>query len=194
MTYATEYYGGSSSSSSDAWEVSIAAVSRIIEYWTRADETITGTIEWTGQAAKAITGDITFEGTVTDSKGVENHIYRWAYNAADRPIVTPTIGKLVLTDGIDDPISIDVLFVAGEVVFGAGAIRHSLTIQKSGQPVDGAEVWVTTDATGLNIVAGTKHSDAFGLVDFMLDPGSYYAWAQKAGVNFPNPTPFEVTA
>ena len=43
------------------------------------------------------------------------------------------------------------------------------------------------------MVAGTLVTDAFGKATFMLDAGSYYLWAQKAGTNFTNPTTFSVS-
>ena len=83
--------------------------------------------------------------------------------------------------------------VAGVVLIGAGSQEKELTIRVAGVPVDGAAVWVTTDIGGENIVAGSRFTDAFGVVKFMLDIGDYYAWCQKSGLNFPNPTAFEVT-
>lgn len=81
---------------------------------------------------------------------------------------------------------------AGSLV-GPGAIPHTVTVNSSGSPVDGAEVWVSTDAGGANVIAGTLSTDAFGQVTFTLDAGSYYLWSQKAGVNFTNPTAFTVS-
>ena len=77
-------------------------------------------------------------------------------------------------------------------VVGPGAISHTVTVNSGGNPVDGAEVWVTTDAAGNSVIAGTLVTDAFGRVTFTLDAGTYYLWAQKAGVNFTNPVSFEV--
>lgn len=77
---------------------------------------------------------------------------------------------------------------------GAGAEEHEMTIDDGSNPIDGAEVWVSTDLAGTNVVAGTLTTDASGNVTFMLDAGSYYAWVQKAGYNFSNPTSFTVTA
>jgi hypothetical protein len=71
---------------------------------------------------------------------------------------------------------------------GAGAISHVYTLTDSvdGTPIDGAEVWVTTDAAGVNVVAsGTTNSS--GIVTFMLDAGTYYFWRRRSGYNFINP-------
>lgn len=71
---------------------------------------------------------------------------------------------------------------------GIGSTAQTFRVKDSdGNLVDGAEVWITSDAAGANLVAGTLHSDAGGLVTFMLDAGTYYVWAQRAGVNFTNP-------
>jgi hypothetical protein len=75
---------------------------------------------------------------------------------------------------------------------GAGATEWDITILVSGSPVDGVEVWVTTDAAGTNMVASGV-TDALGVVTFFLDPGTYYAWKQLAGYNFTNPESFTVT-
>ena len=76
---------------------------------------------------------------------------------------------------------------------GSGAISHEITVNVGGSPSDGVEVWVTTDSSGTNVVAGTLVTDAFGKASFMLDAGSYYLWAQKSGANFTNPTSFSVS-
>jgi hypothetical protein len=69
---------------------------------------------------------------------------------------------------------------------GAGAINyeHSVTDDEDA-PLDGVEVWVTTDEVGTNVVAGTKSTDALGKVTFMLDAGTYYFWHQLSGYDFP---------
>lgn len=76
---------------------------------------------------------------------------------------------------------------------GIGATAQTFRVKDaSGNLIDGAEVWITSDAAGALLVAGTLHSDAAGLVTFMLDPGTYYRWCQRAGVNFTNPQLFTV--
>ena len=51
----------------------------------------------------------------------------------------------------------------------------------AGNPLEGASVWVSTDAPGLNIVAGPLTTTSGGIVTVMLDAGTYYAWVQKDG-------------
>ena len=75
---------------------------------------------------------------------------------------------------------------------GSGAVAKTVTITNGASPLDGVEVWVSTDAGGSNVVAGTLSTNSFGQVTFMLDAGNYYVWTQLAGYNFTNPTSITV--
>lgn len=81
---------------------------------------------------------------------------------------------------------------------GPGSVLKELEITMEGVPQDGVSVWVTIDTDGLNTIAGTLPTNGQGKVSFMLDPTGdgefYYAWCQKNGINFTNPTPFTVEA
>lgn len=69
----------------------------------------------------------------------------------------------------------------------AGAITVPLTITDEGSdPVANANVWVTTDQAGTNLVCSGTTDDS-GQETFYLDEGTYYVWAEKSGVNFDNP-------
>lgn len=67
---------------------------------------------------------------------------------------------------------------------GAGAIAHTITVDDGANPLDGAEVWISTDEAGANVVAGTLSTDALGQVTFLLDAGTYWKHVQLAGYNF----------
>jgi len=71
---------------------------------------------------------------------------------------------------------------------GAGTIQHTYTVTDSadGTPIDGVEVWVSTDAAGVNVIA-SGHTNSSGIVNFMLDAGTYYFWRKRSGYNFTNP-------
>ena len=68
----------------------------------------------------------------------------------------------------------------------AGAGAYTLTDVDTGAPIDGAEVWVSTDSAGANIIASGT-TNALGVVTFYLDTGTYYIWSKRAGYNFTNP-------
>ena len=79
------------------------------------------------------------------------------------------------------------------ITAGSGSVSHTIQIVYNSAPVDGAEVWVTTDVAGANTIAGTLSTNAQGNVTFLLDTGTYYAWVRKSGFNFTNPTGFTVS-
>jgi hypothetical protein len=70
---------------------------------------------------------------------------------------------------------------------GIGAIAWTYTLATSlGAPIADADIWVTTDSAGSNIIASGR-TDQNGQVTFYLDAGTVYVWAQKTGMNFTNP-------
>lgn len=73
---------------------------------------------------------------------------------------------------------------ANIISLGAGAIEwtYTLTNSDSGNPIDGAEIWVTSDSGGANVLASGT-TDANGQITFYLDAGTVYVWAKKAGYN-----------
>ncbi|HSW83552.1 MAG TPA: hypothetical protein VLH12_08760 [Usitatibacter sp.] len=74
-------------------------------------------------------------------------------------------------------------------VAGAGAFTwaYTLTNLVTGLPIADADVWVTSDAGGANVLASGR-TNANGVVTFFLDAGTtVYVWRQKSGFNFTNP-------
>lgn len=66
----------------------------------------------------------------------------------------------------------------------AGADLCTLTINVGASPLADADVWITTDSAGTNVVAGTKQTNSLGQVSFLLDEGiTYFLWMQKDGYN-----------
>jgi hypothetical protein len=88
--------------------------------------------------------------------------------------------------------------VVASSLIGPGAISHPVTVTEADlvTPIDGVAVWVTTDAAGANVIAGTLYTDALGRINgtvgFMLNAGTYYLWRERSGYNFANPTQFTV--
>ena len=78
--------------------------------------------------------------------------------------------------------------VSTRATLGAGAVSTPLTFKNSATnaPLDGVDVWVTTDAGGAYLVARGS-TNAFGTITFMLDAGSYYIWKKLSGFTFTNP-------
>lgn len=71
---------------------------------------------------------------------------------------------------------------------GAGGIATTVSVtDQASVPLQGVEVWVTTDSAGTNTIAGTLLTDNFGSTTFYLDAGTYYLWRQKPLYTFINP-------
>ena len=83
---------------------------------------------------------------------------------------------------------LDLILDAITAQAGAGAITFTYTLTSSvdSTPVADADVWVTSDLAGSNVLASGT-TDASGEVVFYLDAGTVYVWAQKSGWNFTNP-------
>lgn len=75
-------------------------------------------------------------------------------------------------------------------ILGTGAVTvdYYMYTDESGEtgPIGDCKVWVTTDITGLTIIA-SGYTDVFGKVTFYLDAGTYYMWRKKSGYVFTNP-------
>lgn len=71
---------------------------------------------------------------------------------------------------------------------GVGAISWSYTLTNSvtGLPIADADIWVTSNAQGTNVLASGRTNQS-GVVQFFLDAGVVYVWRQKSGWNFDNP-------
>jgi hypothetical protein len=76
----------------------------------------------------------------------------------------------------------------------AGAVEFTYTVTDAatGLPIEGVEVWISTDAAGANVI-WHGHTDAFGVArddsDNLpwLEPGNAYFWSQLGGYTFSNP-------
>lgn len=101
-----------------------------------------------------------------------------------------TTARAAKLDNLDAAIS----GVGGAV--GAGADTVTLTLNDgAGLPIADADVWITTDSAGSNVVAGTLQTNSLGKATFQLDAGvAYYRWAQKDGFSFTNPQLFTAVA
>jgi hypothetical protein len=73
--------------------------------------------------------------------------------------------------------------IGSVTTIGPGSTLRTYTVTRSdtGAPIPDAEVWVTTDTAGANVIAGTLTTDDAGQVKFMLDAGTYYYWVKAAG-------------
>lgn len=77
--------------------------------------------------------------------------------------------------------------IRSRTTLGAGAIAFTYTaLDTGGLPIDDASVWVSTTASGSNIVASGR-TIANGTIVVYLDAGTYYFFTSKSGFSFVNP-------
>jgi hypothetical protein len=149
---------------------------------------LTSALTVTGSIGKLLTDNIDAPiseaggGSGLDAAGVRAAV---GLSTANLDTQLSTINSNVDAILVDTSTTIPALINADS---GAGAISwtYTLTDSDDGTPIDGAEVWATTDAAGEDVVASGT-TDSFGVVTFMLDAGAYYFWRKCSGYNFNNP-------
>jgi len=112
----------------------------------------------------------------------------------DYTIFAEYTGATVLTETeIFGTLSLDLSGISSIVNLSAGAVEFTYTVKEADDtPINGVDVWFTTDVAGSNVVwRGT--TNVFGVARDsangkpMLDAGTYYVWRQKVGFIFDNP-------
>jgi hypothetical protein len=99
---------------------------------------------------------------------------------------------IVFSDAADDEwqdlaIVINTVVAATPTTFPAGAIPFTYTLTDDGDPISGADVWISTDNPATNIIwRGVTNTlgVAKDVNDALpqLDAGTYYVWVTKDGV------------
>lgn len=73
---------------------------------------------------------------------------------------------------------------------GSGLITWTYLLteppENTGIPIVGAEIWVTSDSAGTNVLA-TGTTNVSGIATFLLSAGTVYVWRAKDGYSFINP-------
>jgi hypothetical protein len=124
--------------------------------------------------------------------GSKNEVGNGWYELTAEPSESDTRGEIAIKVTGSGALQQNLVYMIGDPREGFGATAHTIQIVVDGSPVDGAEVWITTDSAGNNIVAGTLTTNSDGNVTFYLDSGTYYSWVQHGSNNFTNPTEFSV--
>jgi hypothetical protein len=150
--------------------------------------TINAGLQLSGNADGLIsTGVLGYGEYITGGTAAINPEYMAAYFGVNSTETSATAieGSVVkeIMDGICTP-----------TVFPAGAIDFTYTVTDSVTtlPIEGVEVWISTDNPAVNIV-WKGDTDAFGVARDVhgelpaLDAGTYYFWRQKAGYTFSDP-------
>jgi hypothetical protein len=71
---------------------------------------------------------------------------------------------------------------------GPGGVRYPVVVSDtSNNPIQGAQVWLTSDPAGDNLVAGTLITDSTGTAIFEVPAGTYFLWRLHSKYTIPNP-------
>jgi hypothetical protein len=149
-------------------------------------------IDGTGNEVSGIgDGNLTIEiskngGAFVGGGGTDTEISDGWYTYLATAPEADTVGPVsVKVDGAG-AIQQNLEYVVKQRTPNAVAYTYTVTRSDTGDPIPGAEIWVTTDIAGTNTIwRGT--TDAFGVardVDGnlpLLDPGTYYFWKQISG-------------
>ena len=78
--------------------------------------------------------------------------------------------------------SLEAISASSASTVGPGDDFVSFGFIDNGSPQADVSSWISTDAAGAVVIAGTLVSDGAGRVTFLLTAGAtYYLWAEKAG-------------
>jgi len=135
---------------------------------------------------------VALDATVAKEANVEGHVgnalttYGTAKTSDVGGMGTDLTDALNALDTLLDQIKAQTDLIQGPA---ADKVIASITIDDGLNPLDGADVWLTTDEAGLQVVANGV-TDAMGHPDppIYVDPGTYWLWSQLAGYNFTGPT------
>lgn len=131
--------------------------------------------------------------TVTFSLPVGN--YRYIASSGANPVVTDMFSvaatdSLVLGRGEAEP---TIANAARSGPVGVGDYPYSHVVLNGLVPTPDVRVYVTTDALGVNKVAGDLLSNSSGVVTFYLNAEDYYLWEDPATSFGANPIQITVT-
>ena len=103
--------------------------------------------------------------------------------------ITDKLNTAMELDGAVYRFTTNALELAPSGAAGEGALEfvYTLTSTVDALPIDGASIWATTTNDPDDNVVASGTTNAFGVVTFYLDAGTYYIWRQKTGWTFTNP-------
>lgn len=140
-------------------------------------------------AAPITTGVVT--GVVTKDGGVQTTIAatpvhegsgQWTVNISASEMDADLVG-LMFTHPSAIPASFTIRTWSDQLQ-GVGARTVTCTITDGVDPIPAVACWVTTDAAGANLVAGTAYTTPTGEATFRMEDGNYYLWCYLSGYTF----------
>ncbi|MCC7208326.1 MAG: hypothetical protein IT323_13545 [Anaerolineae bacterium] len=126
------------------------------------------------------------------SAGVGAEIGNGWYTYLSTAAEADTVGPIAIRVNGAGCVQQNLEYVVAQRTPNAIAFTYTVIDSATLLPVEGVEVWFTTDAGGSNVV-WTGVTDAFGVARDangalpLLDPGVYAVWRQKPGFTTVNP-------
>lgn len=127
-----------------------------------------------------------FTGSAGTKAEIGNGWYRYTNTAGEADTVGPVAIRVTGAGAVQQ----NLLAVVKSLQINA--IEFTYTVTDGSNPIEGVEVWITTDAAGANTIwygvtdASGIALDTNGEKPF-LDPATYYFWCQRTGYSFTNP-------
>lgn len=123
-----------------------------------------------------------FQGSAGTKTEIGNGWYSYLATAGE----ADTVGPVAVRAWGAGTIQQNLEYVVEQRPSGAVSFTYTVTDSVTLLPIEGVEVWASTDIAGNNIV-WYGNTDAFGVARDssgnlpLLDPGTYYFWKQIAG-------------
>ncbi len=125
-------------------------------------------------------------GGFNPSAGTKTEISNGWYSYLSTAAEANTVGPIAIYVTGAGAIQQNMEFTVEQRTSGAHAFTYILTNSVTGFVVPGAEVWITPDILGANVI-WNGYTDAFGVARDgngnlpVLDDGTYYFWARLSG-------------
>ncbi|AKA71970.1 hypothetical protein [Clostridium scatologenes] len=96
--------------------------------------------------------------------------------------------RLDKLNNLDTTVSSRATQTSVDSITGSGKTKwtYILTLADGVTPIPSANIWITTDIEGNNIISSTV-TDSYGQANFAVDKGTVYVWCAKTGYKFNNP-------
>jgi hypothetical protein len=154
-------------------------------------------IDNTGAEVSGLGSGFTLEiskngGAFAPSAGTKAEISNGWYSYEATAGEADTLGPVAIKVTHASIIQQNLEYIVEQRTPGASYFTYTVRDTVTTNPIQGVEVWITTDVAGVNVI-WNGDTDTFGAArdddgDLpLLDPGTYYFWSQKAGYTFPNP-------
>jgi hypothetical protein len=126
-----------------------------------------------------------FAGSAGTKAEISNGWYKYTSTAGEADTVGPVAIKVTHASIVQQNLE----YTCESRAISSIEFTYTLTNSVTAAPIEGAQIWITVDAAGNNVIwagatdsLGIARDDSGGLP--RLDPGTYFFFRQKAGFTF----------